>query len=249
MYSIKKIARFAGLIYLVVVLTGIFSLAYVPSRLIDWKDAAKTVQQISASESLFRWGIASSFICYIAFLFLPLALYKLLKPVHKQAAKLMVIIAIVSIPISFLNMQHKFEVLTLIKGADHLKIFDSVQIASQVMAQLSAYDDGILIVTVFWGLWLLPFGFLVYHSGILPKILGILLVLGCFGYLINFFGQVLIPDFSEMTIARYITKPASLGEIGTCLWLLIMGVKIKPGFLAPEEDLSKQGTISQINRN
>ncbi len=212
MYSIKKTARFAGLIYLVVVLTGIFSLAYVPSKLIDWKDAAKTMEQIAASESLFRWGIASSFICYIAFLLLPLALYKLLKPVHEQAARLMVILAIVSVPISFLNMQHKFEVLTLIKGADHLKIFDSVQIASQVMAQLNAYDDGILIVTIFWGLWLLPFGFLVYHSGMLPKILGVLLVLGCFGYLINFFGQVLIPGFSEMAIAGYITKPASTGR-------------------------------------
>lgn len=239
MYSIKRTARSAGSIYLVVVLTGIFSLAYVPSKLIDWKDAAKTVQQISASESLFRWGIASSIICYIAFLLLPLALYKLLRPVHEQAAKLMVILAIVSVPVSILNMQHKFEVLTLIKGADHLKIFDSVQIASQVMAQLSAYDDGILIATIFWGLWLLPFGFLVYHSGMLPKILGVLLVLGCFGYLINFFGQVLIPDFSEMAIARYITKPASLGEIGTCLWLLIMGVRIKPGVMASEAALSR----------
>ncbi|AXY74334.1 DUF4386 domain-containing protein [Paraflavitalea soli] len=239
MYSIKRTARLAGLIYLVVVVTGIFSLAYVPSKLIDWKDAAKTVQQITASESLFRWGIASSILCYIAFLGLPLALYQLLKPVHEQAAKLMVILAIVSVPISFLNMQHKFEVLTLIKGAEHLQIFDSVQIASQVMAQLSAYDDGLLIVTVFWGLWLLPFGFLVYHSGMLPKVWGVLLVLGCFGYLINFFGRVLIPDFGEMFIARYITRPASLGEIGTCLWLLIMGARNRPGFLAPEAVISR----------
>jgi hypothetical protein len=82
----KLTARLAGLIYLIVVVTGIFSLAYVPSNLIDRKDQAKTFGQISASETLFRMSLVSSAICYVAFLVLPFILYKLLSSVNETAA-------------------------------------------------------------------------------------------------------------------------------------------------------------------
>jgi hypothetical protein len=78
---------------------------------------------------------------------------------------------------------------------------------------------------VFWGLWLLPFGYLVYKSGFLPKILGILLMAGCFGYLVNFLGGFLFPQYASIGIAKFVSLPATLGEIGTCLWLLIIGLK------------------------
>jgi hypothetical protein len=93
------------------------------------------------------------------------------------------------------------------------------------MEALTTYNHGILLVALFWGLWLLPFGYLVYRSGFLPKILGILLMLGCVGYLINLVGQTLLPHYSQLGISKYISLPASIGEIGTCLWLLIVGVK------------------------
>jgi hypothetical protein len=83
------------------------------------------------------------------------------------------------------------------------------------------------IVHIFSGLWLFPFGYLVFKSSFLPKFLGVLLMLGCFGYLINFLGNTLIPDYSTLGISSYIRLPASIGEIGTCLWLLIMGAKDK----------------------
>ncbi|MDZ4810885.1 MAG: DUF4386 domain-containing protein, partial [Bacteroidota bacterium] len=89
------------------------------------------------------------------------------------------------------------------------------------------YNNGISLVSVFWGLWLLPFGYLIYKSGLLPKILGILLMLGCFGYLINFTGNMLIKNYTELGISKIVSLPASIGEIGTCLWLLIMGAKNK----------------------
>lgn len=221
----KKTARLAGFLYLIVVITGIFSLAYVPSKLIVRTDAAATFQNIAASEMLFRMSLVSSALCYLAFLLLPFVLYFLLRSVNEMAAKLMVVLAVVSVPISMLNLQNKYAVLTLIDGAEHLKIFSSQQIHSQMMTLLENYNHGILIVQIFWGLWLLPFGFLVYKSGFLPRILGVLLMLGCFGYLISFVGNTMIPDYGETLLARFARMPAAFGEIGTCLWLLIRGIK------------------------
>lgn len=223
----KTTARTAGLLYLIVVLTGIFSLAYVPARLIVWNDAAKTVQNIVANEQLFRLGIASSIVCYATFLLLPLVLYRLLKPVQLNYARLMVILAIVSVPISLLNLQHKFSALSLVKGAAFLNAFDTKQLQAQVMFHLKTYNSGILIAQLFWGLWLFPFGYLVYKSNFLPKILGILLMLGCVGYVIDLFATICVPGYNETIIADYITRPAALGEIGTCLWLLIVGIRNK----------------------
>lgn len=226
-HSNNKIARLAGAIYLIVVLTGMFSLAYVPSQLIFWGDAAKTLQHITSSQQLYRMGIASSMICYLAFTLLPIVLYKLLRQVDENYAKAMVIFALISVPISLLNLQHKFDVLSLITNANYLKDLSTQQLESRVLLSLESYDSGILIVQLFWGLWLLPFGYLVYHSKILPKILGIFLIIGCFGYLINVLGRTTFPNYGEFGFAKYVTLPASIGEIGICLWLIIMGAKTK----------------------
>jgi hypothetical protein len=91
------------------------------------------------------------------------------------------------------------------------------------MFYLDSYNNGIEISQIFWGLWLFPFGYLVYKSGFLPKNLSILLVAGCFGYLIAFFGGFLFPNFHKTTFSTIVGLPASIGEIGVCLWLLIMG--------------------------
>ncbi|MEQ1518846.1 MAG: DUF4386 domain-containing protein, partial [Usitatibacteraceae bacterium] len=204
MYSNKKTAHIAGLLYLVVVLTGIFSLAYVPSELIVWGNAAKTVANVGASQTLFRLGIASSLVCYTFFILLPLALYQLLSSVNAVYAKLMVILSLVSVPISILNLSNKFAVLSLTSGSEYLKVFSNEQLQAQVLFYLNQYDDGILILHVFWGLWLLPFGYLVFKSGFLPRVLGILLMLGCFGYLINLFGNVLIDGYSKIGVDSYV---------------------------------------------
>jgi hypothetical protein len=221
----KKIARTAGLLYLVVVVTGIFSLAYVPSQIIVPGDASATGSNIAASESLFRLGIVAGFICYTAFLLLPFALYKLLSPVGKNVAVLMVAFAVVSVPISFVNLFNKLDVLSLLSGADYLQAFTTEQLHAQVMLSLDAYRNGILVSQIFWGLWLFPFGYLVFKSGFLPRVLGILLMAGCFGYLIDVFGRALFPGYSETAIASFVTLPAAFGEIGTCLWLLIVGAR------------------------
>src|SRR5687767_495278 len=98
MDSKKKTARIAGVLYLIVVLTGLFSLMYVPSKIIVWDNAALTVNNIIESETLFRLGIVAGIICYTAFLILPIVLYKLLRPVNKTYAIGMVALAVVSVP-------------------------------------------------------------------------------------------------------------------------------------------------------
>jgi hypothetical protein len=150
----KKTARLAGLLYLIVVVTGIVNLAYVPGMRINWKDAAETYANIQASEPLFRLGIVAGIIFYTAFLLLPFVLYKLLQHLDKTAATPMVVLAAARVP------------------------------------------------------------FLLYN-----------LMLGCFGYLINFIGGFLFPGYKSLGIATFISLPASLGEIGSCLWLLIVGIK------------------------
>jgi hypothetical protein len=198
---------------------------YIPTKLIAWSDAAATFNNIQASETLFRLGIYAGVLCYTAFLLLPLVLYKLLHHVNKTHAVAMVALALVSVPISLFNLTHKFAVLTLINKPDY---FSGVDLPGQVLLQLEYYNNGIEVAVVFWGLWLFPFGYLVFKSGMLPKVLGVLLMAGCFGYLINFTGSFLFPGYDSLGISGYISLPSALGEIGTCLWLLIAGIKPKP---------------------
>ncbi len=223
----KKTARLAGLLYLILVISGIINFMYIPSQLIVWEDAAQTLENIINSELLFRLGVVSGIIAFTAFLVLPLVLYKLLHQISKSHAILMVVFALISVPISFINILNKFSVLTLIGKAEYLKVMPIEQLQTQVMLYLHYYNDGVQISEIFWGLWLLPFGYLVYKSGFLPKIFGILLMMGCFGYLIQFFGAFLFPGFYDTMIPTIVGLPASIGEIGICLWLLIMGINEK----------------------
>ena len=224
--SPRAMARIAGLLYLIVVLAGIFSIAYVPSQTQVAGDAAATVAKITAHEDLFRLGIAVGLICYVAFLLLPLALYRVLASYGRTAATLMVALAAISAPLAFVNLQHKLQVLSLLGDAAYLRAFSPEALNAQVMLALQAYSHGILVSKLFWGLWLLPLGWLVFTSRALPRVLGVLLMLGCAGYVIDVFARILVPGFAETALAGYITLPATLGEIGTCLWLLVFGARV-----------------------
>ena len=221
--SRNKKARIAGILYLLLIICGFTYLLYVPSELIDFQDATKTIDNIKNSELLFRIGIVAGICSFIIFILLPLALYNLLKNVNKVSANFMVLFALLSVPISFVNILNKFSVLTLINKSDYAQKLGQTEFEAQVMLYLENYNNGVQISQIFWGLWLLPFGYLVYKSGFLPKILGIFLMAGCFGYLIIFFGGFLYPDFNKTIVSDIVGFPAPIGEIGICLWLLIMG--------------------------
>lgn len=227
MMNKKRTARLAGLIYLLVVATGIFSLAYVPKTLINWNDGEATFTNIHSNLLLFRFSIYSSVICYAAFIVLPILLYKLLRPVGETTAIFMVVLALLSVPSSFHNLQYKYEVIRLIRASASPGNLNPGDLYASVLSALQRYDAGILLSTVFWGLWLLPFGLLVYQSGFIPRLFGVLLVLGCIGYLVNFTGHTLMEDYSKLTIGQYTGLLPAIAEIGICIWLLIFGIKEK----------------------
>lgn len=221
--SRNKIARLAGLIYLLLVISGILYLVYIPAQLINYNDVGLTISNIQNQESLYRTGIAIAIISSLIYLLLPLQLYWLLHQVNKNVALLMVIFVLVCVPLAFVNILHEFSILNLVTNADILVGLSNMELQYQVAMHLSDYQNGIMLSQIFWGLWLLPFGFLVYQSGFLPKFLGIFLMLGCFGYLIEFFAHFLIPTYNGSTFQSIAGIPAPIGEIGICLWLLIMG--------------------------
>lgn len=226
-----KIARMAGWIYLIVTLTGIFAELYVPSQIVVRGDALATANNILASETLFRLGIATGLVSSVAFLALPFVLYRLLRDVDGNLAVLMVVFAAASVPLSFVSKTHDLDALALLSGADFLRAFTPEQLHAQVTLSLkSAYYDALVAETL-WGLWLLPFGYLVFKSGFLPRILGVLLMIGCFGYLVESFGRILSPvGYGESAISNFMIVPSAFGEVGICLWLLVMGVRkrVKP---------------------
>jgi hypothetical protein len=215
-------ARVAGFLYLISGLFAPFGALYVPLALIVRGDAATTANNIKASESLFRLSTVSALLTSIVYIFVVLALYQLLKLVNKNMASLMVIFVLVTVPIGMLNELNNFAVLILLSGADYLKVFTADQLQALVMFFLDLHRFGLLIAHIFWGLWLFPMGYLVFKSGFLPRILGILLMIGCFGYLIQSFATFLFPDF-KLNIIFF----TSWGELLLPLWLMIKGVNVE----------------------
>lgn len=215
-------ARLAGFTYLILVFTGIFYLMYAPKQFVVWSDAAATANNILNNEFLYRLWIVVGIISNITFLILPLILYKLFESVNKTHAVLMVVLSVVSIPFSLAYTINLLDILTLLSGEQYLDTLKIEQIHTQVMVLLNSYVNGMSIVKVFWGLWLFPFGYLAFKSNYLPKIFGIALMMGCFSYLIKFSGGILFPTID---IPGFVGYPSAFGEIGICLWLLIMGVK------------------------
>lgn len=222
---IVKRARVAGFLYLSLLPFDIFGSLYVPSILIVPGDAAATARNIMASESLFRLGIVSALIGQIVVILVALALYQLLKPVNQNMAVLMVIFNLVATPIAMLNELNQLAILLLLHGPDHLRVFTPDQLHTLVSLFLNLHALGLNIVGLFWGLWLLPMGYLVFKSGFLPRILGVLLIIGCFGYLIQSFTAFLLPNF-EVYIA-WLAVLTSWGELLLSLWLSIKGVNVE----------------------
>ncbi len=214
------LARVAGFLYLFANLFAPFTLLYLPSRFIVRGDAAATAGNIMASESLFRFGIVSNLFNSIANILLVLALYQLLKVVNRNMASLMVIFSLAAVPIAMLNELTQLAVLQLLSGADYLGIFPTDQLHALAYLFLRLHSQGLLIAQIFWGLWLFPMGYLVFKSGFLPRILGILLMIGCFGYVIQSFAAFLGYNVNIIFFTSW-------GELLLLLWLLIKGVNVE----------------------
>lgn len=222
MNSINKTARLAGFLYLVIAVISAFGLIYVPAQLIVAGDAATTAHNIVASESLFRLGFMSNLITFTINVFVAVLLYQLLKPVNKNMAALMVILILVGLGIGMLNELNQFVALLLLSGADYLTAFTTEQLQALASLFLDIYQHGFSIAHIFWGLWLFPLGYLVFKSGFLPKVIGILLLIAGVGYLVDFALFFLLPD-----ITVKVSEFTFVGEVVLLLWLLIKGVNVE----------------------
>ena len=225
--TLSKNARIAGLLYLVGSLFGVVRLIYVPNKLFVYGNATATANNIAEHELLFRFGIVSYLLCAALWIFVTLALYRLFKGVNQGLAVLMVILGSLMVtPIFFANTVNDAAALLFVRGGGYLSVFDKPQREAFARLFLDLHHQLDLANEIFWGLWLIPFGLLVYRSRFLPRILGVWLVIACFAYLALSFTGLLFPAYEDQ--ASNIAQPILLGELATMLWLLIMGANEKP---------------------
>ena len=222
---LKNIARIAGVLYLLLIITGVIGVMYIPSQIIVPGDSISTAKNIISNELLFRIGVLNDIISNTIFLFLVLVLYRLLKSVNEHQAKIMFALVIVQIPFVFIMEAFNITSLMILKG-DILKTFELNQRQDMAMLFTEINNYGTLSLEMFWGLWLLPFGLLVYKSEFIPRIFGILLLAGGFAYIIDCTIGILLPGYSSFV--KYPTLLlVAIGEISITLWLIIKGIKIK----------------------
>ena len=224
MNSLKKTARIAGLLILIISVFAPFSMMYVPSNLIVPGDAATTANNIMASEGLFRAGIASDSVVFLIEIVIVVVLYVLLKPVSKTLSLVAAFSRLAMTIIQGINLLNHFTALLLLSGADYLTVFKPDQLHALVLLFLNAHEYVVLIWGLFFGLHLFVLGYLVYKSGYIPRILGVLLVFASLSYLTQSFGNFLLPEYEEIfaTIGFL-----SIIELAFALWLLIKGVKVQ----------------------
>jgi len=159
--------------------------------------------------------------------FLVLALYRLFQPVDEMLAKQVVILgALVSVPIVFVNVLNDVAALILVSGADWLSVFEKPELDALVYLFLRLHARGITVASIFWGLWLFPFGLLVIRSGFIPRVLGVLLMIAGTAYLASAFATLVLPQYAPLV--GKIALPLEVGELPIIFWLLIWGAKTRP---------------------
>lgn len=223
-FNVRCYVCVVGVIYLLNVFIGIFVLGYVLVQIGGYGDVVVIVQNIIVYEVLFCVGIVVGVICYFVFLLLLLVFYCLLGVMYCVVGVVMVVLVMVSVLIGFVILGYKLDVFILFGYVVWLQLFSVVQVQMQVMLQFDVYGNGLLFVQVFWGLWLLLFGWLVICGCQLLWLFGYLLVFGGFFYVMDFVVQLFVFGYSDIVFVSYVMMFVVFGEIGICLWLLIVGV-------------------------
>ena len=225
MSSNKKTARMAGFLYLIFIVTFAFS-QFAQSKPIVSGDSAgaavATATNIMASQWLFRIGFISEVIAAVFFLLAAWALYALLEPVDRNLSLLFVLLNLGGVIIECMSTVSHFAALQLLSDADYLKVLHADQRQALAMFFLNLDGTGQLIAAVFYGVWLFPLGYLVFKSGFLPRILGVLLILDGFCVPTFFFQGFLFPGYEKLLYPLY--PVMFIAEFSLALWLLIKGV-------------------------
>jgi len=221
-------ARFAGLLYLIIFVSGIFAQFVVRQSLIVPGDPMSTASNIIASESLFRMGIAGDLLMLISDVALAVVFYLLFKPVSRMLSLLAAFFRLTQAAIIGSSLINLFYVLQLLDSAPFLAAIGTEALHAQIMVFLNAHAIGYSVAMIFFGVNCLIFGYLVFSSGYVPKLLGILLVIAGLAYLTDSFAQVLLTDYAAyQTLFESIAIPlAVIGEFVMCLWLLVKGINL-----------------------
>lgn len=222
----KKSARYVGALYLLLVFSGLFDLMYVQGKLVVKNNAAATAGKILAHQTLFRIDMAVGLLSTVIFVFVALGLYHLLKDVNKNLAAVMVILVLIPVAQAFANQVFWFGAFELVRGADYLSAMAQPQRESMAMLCIRLNDYGAILCEMFWGLWLLPLGLLVFRSGFMPRFIGVWLFINGITYVILSLVGLLLP--AQPGWLFQVAMPAMLGELVLTLWLLVIGVKSSP---------------------
>lgn len=217
-------ARVAGALYALAAIGGVFALLYRPSQLIVSDNATATARAIAAHEFLMRLAVASDPVLGVVWILVVLALYQLLKDVDRVQAGLMLTLGgFMQAPLYFVNAMNYGAALELVTRPSLFPAFSSAQRSDLAMLFLRLHHDELLASLLLAGLWLVPFGILVFKSGFLPKIIGVWLVIDAFGWIAMFLSDTLAPLYSA-TVANA-TAPLRPAEVAIALWLLIFGAR------------------------
>lgn len=223
MISNKNLARIAGLLYLIVIATGLFAEVFVRQALKIPGDALATANNIQSSEMLFRWGLVADLINFVCGLPCVLIIYFLFKRVNKILLQLALIFVIIQTAVIAVNLLNQTSPLLILGNNAYLKSFQPNQLATLSQLSLNIQGVGYAIGLVFFGFYCLLVGYVIYKSKMVPELLGILYIISGLGYLINSFTMLLSKGFAN-PIFSYVAIPIFIGELSFCLWLLIKGI-------------------------
>jgi hypothetical protein len=230
MNDIKKQSRRAAILYFLNALPASFALLYVPSMLIVSGNALATANNVRASETLLRLGIAGELLAATIGIFAMVAFYRLFRTVSQKHAMLMIILFLVATPISYLNVLNDLAALTFARGPEFLSaVFDRHQLDAFVLFFLRLHNQGLVLAQIFWGLWLFPFGIVLWRSGFIPRILGVFAIIAGFGNVIASFASLFLPTYAGV-IGQYATI-LQAGEL-PLIWMVIWGAKPQSGATA-----------------
>ncbi|MBK9271085.1 MAG: DUF4386 domain-containing protein [Saprospiraceae bacterium] len=233
--ELKKTARLTGIFYLLWIFTAFYSLVYVQSKTYVKGDAAATAANFLANEFIYRTGIVNGLIGSILWIFIVLLLYRMFVQVHKAQALLMVVLVLVQIPVFFIMNALDLTSLMLFKG-EILKTFELYQRQDLSMFIIKINDYISIALEMFWGLWLFPFGYLVYQSGFIPRILGTFLILNGIAYVIHCLTHLIFPIYQDF-VFKLSTPIWTLGEVSIMLWLVVKGANIHQKDLLEENKI------------
>lgn len=220
---LKRTARRTGWLYLLFALTAVYGFLFVQPKILVSGNAVATANNMLANEALYRSCVAMGLVTDVLFVVVVLSLYQLLHEVNRQQARLMAGLVFLGVPVSFVSSALKFSALLLVKdGLLPSFPLQQTQELAVTLIKISGYCSQ--LTTVLWGLWLLPLGLLVYRSGFIPRLLGVLLLLNGVGYVVGCFTYLLFPS-AMATVSRIIFPTYFVGEIPLILWLIIVGAK------------------------